>query len=185
MKWTKSFVPGTNVPYENWLQAWMVTLRSKKRNQSEPDLKKKILYIDMDSVLVDFIGAFDKLDKDLQEQYKHNKDEVPGMFGQMLPLEGALDAFDKLSEKYDVYILSSAPWKNPSAWSDKLEWVKKHLGPKARKRLILSHHKHLNRGDYLIDDRPNNGAKHFQGEWLRFGEKGDFPDWKSVLDYLL
>ena len=98
----KSFVPGTNVPYENWLQAWMVTLRSKKRNQSEPDLKKKILYIDMDSVLVDFIGAFDKLDKDLQEQYKHNKDEVPGMFGQMLPLEGALDAFDKLSEKYDV-----------------------------------------------------------------------------------
>ena len=181
----KSFVPGTNVPYENWLQAWMVTLRSKKRHQSEPDLKKKILYIDMDSVLVDFIGAFDKLDKDLQEQYKHNKDEVPGMFGQMLPLEGALDAFDKLSEKYDVYILSSAPWKNPSAWSDKLEWVKKHLGPKARKRLILSHHKHLNKGDYLIDDRPNNGAKQFQGEWLRFGEKGGFPDWQSVLDYLL
>ena len=181
----KSFVPGTNVPYENWLQAWMVTLRPKKRNQSEPDLKKKILYIDMDSVLVDFIGAFDKLDKDLQEQYKHNKDEVPGMFGQMLPLEGALDAFDKLSEKYDVYILSSAPWKNPSAWSDKLEWVKKHLGPKARKRLILSHHKHLNRGDYLIDDRPNNGAKEFQGEWLRFGEKAGFPDWQSVLDYLL
>ena len=32
------------------------------------------------------------------------------------------------TDKYDVYILSSAPWKNPSAWSDKLEWVKKYLG---------------------------------------------------------
>ena len=148
-------------------------------------MKKKILYIDMDSVLVDFIGAFDKLDKDLQEQYKDNRDEVPGMFGQMLPLEGAVDAFEKLSERYDTYILSSAPWKNPSAWTDKLEWVKKYLGASARKRLILSHHKNLNMGDYLIDDRPNNGAKQFEGEWLHFGENYKYPNWQSVLDYLL
>ena len=146
--------------------------------------KKKILYIDMDGVLVDFIGPFYKLDKKQQEQYKNNKDEVPGIFGQMLPIKGAVDAYHKLSDKYDVYILSSAPWKNPSAWSDKLEWVKKYLGPKARKRLILSHHKNLNKGDYLIDDRPNNGAKSFEGEWLSFGPRGSFADWKSILNYL-
>ena len=148
-------------------------------------MKKQILYIDMDSVLTDFSGAFDNLDKEIQERYKDAKDEVPGMFNTMKPIKGAVEAFDKLTDKYDTYILSSAPWNNPSAWVDKLEWVKKYLGLKAEKRLILSHHKNLNRGDYLIDDRPNNGAKDFKGEWLHFGENGKFPNWASILDYLL
>jgi len=30
---------------------------------------------------------------------------------------------------------------------------KKYLGESAHKRLILTHHKNLNHGDYLIDDR--------------------------------
>jgi len=181
----KSFVPGTDIPYENWIQAWIVTLRAKKRNQSKPELKNKILYIDMDNVLADFTGAFENLEEGLQKKYYNKKDEVPSMFSTMLPIEGAVDAFGKLSEKYDTYILSSAPWNNPSAWTDKLEWVKKYLGANARKKLILSHHKHLNKGDYLIDDRPNNGAEQFEGEWLHFGKDRDYPNWQSVLDYLL
>ncbi len=86
---------------------------------------------------------------------------------------------------YDTYILSTAPWMNPTAWSDKLQWVQEHLGDCARKRLILSHHKHLNHGDFLIDDRPNNGAGKFRGVWLWFGEGGVYPDWDSVLARLL
>jgi len=54
----------------------------------------------------------------------------------------------------------------------------------AHKRLILSHHKNLNVGDYLIDDRPANGADKFTGEWIHFGQD-PFPDWKSVTDYLI
>jgi len=181
----KSFVPGTDIPYENWIQAWIVTLRAKKRNQTKPELKNKILYIDMDNVLADFTGAFENLEEGLQKKYYNKKDEVPGMFSTMLPIEGAVDAFGKLSEKYDTYILSSAPWNNPGAWTDKLEWVKKYLGANARKKLILSHHKHLNKGDYLIDDRPNNGAEQFEGKWLHFGKDRDYPNWQSVLDYLL
>ena len=180
-----SFVPGTDIPYENWIQAWIVSLREKRKKERKLQLDKKILYIDMDSVLADFIGAFNALDEDVQKKYDNNKDEVPGMFSTMLPIEGAVDAFEKLSEKYDTYILSSAPWNNPGAWTDKLEWVKKYLGANARKRLILSHHKNLNMGDYLIDDRPNNGAKQFEGEWLHFGKNGKYPNWQSVLDYLL
>ena len=71
-----------------------------------------------------------------------------------------------------------------SAWSDKHKWVKKYLGETAKKRLILSQHKDLNRGGYLIDDRTVNGAGEFQGEHIHFGQE-KFPDWKSVLDYLL
>ena len=101
----------------------------------------------------------------------------------MEPMDGALDAYKRLTKKYDSYILSTAPWENPSALTDKLDWVKKYLGDASYKRLILTHNKHLNIGDYLIDDRKKNGAGEFAGEHIHFGiEK--FPDWKSVLDYL-
>ena len=53
----------------------------------------------------------------------------------------------------------------------------------AYKRLILSHHKDLNRGDYLIDDRPHNGARSFHGELIVFGSP-QFPDWDAVLAHL-
>lgn len=54
-------------------------------------------------------------------------------------------------------MLSTAPWHNPSAWSDKVKWIQHYFGEEKGsalyKRLILSHHKNLNQGDYLIDDR--------------------------------
>jgi 5'(3')-deoxyribonucleotidase len=50
---------------------------------------------------------------------------------------------------------------NTSAWSDEHQWVKKHLGAAAKKRLIPSQHKQLNRGDYLFDDSTGNGVAEF------------------------
>jgi 5'(3')-deoxyribonucleotidase len=143
----------------------------------------KILYIDMDNVLVDFRSAFPKISKDILISYKGREDEVPEIFSKMDPNPGAIDAFKKLSEIFDTYILSTSPWENPSAWSDKLNWVKKHLGKHAYKRLILTHHKDLNRGDFLVDDRLKNGAEDFQGEHIHFNTE-KFPNWNVVTDYL-
>ena len=144
----------------------------------------EIVYIDMDSVLVDFEHGINQLSEETFREYEDDLDEVPGFFRDLPPIDGAIEAFHKLSEQYDVYILSTAPWHNPSAWIDKLLWVKKHLPNVARKRLILSHNKHLNRGHYLIDDRMANGAGNFEGEHIHFGEE-PFPDWDAVLAYLL
>ena len=144
----------------------------------------KILYIDMDNVLVDFTSAFSELSADILAEYDSRLDEVPGIFSLMKPMQGALEAFNELSEIFDTYILSTSPWENPSAWSDKLIWVKKYLGSNAHKRLILSHHKNLNAGHFLIDDRLKNGADKFQGEHLHFGTS-KFPDWDAVLAYLI
>jgi 5'(3')-deoxyribonucleotidase len=138
----------------------------------------------MDNVLVDFPTAFPQIKNEILEKYADDKDEIPGIFSLMLPIEGAVDAFNQLSQKYDTYILSTAPWENPSAWSDKLVWVKTYLGQQAHKRLILSHNKNLNKGDYLIDDRLANGAKDFQGEHIHF-KTDKFPNWQAVLNYLL
>lgn len=119
----------------------------------------------MDNVLVDFQSAFAKLDQKILDTYE-SKDEIPGIFSLMDPMEGSIDAFTALSDIFDVYILSTSPWNNPSAWTDKLEWVKKYLGDVGYKRLILSHHKNLNKGAYLIDDRTKNGASEFEGELI-------------------
>ncbi len=149
---------------------------------------KQILYIDMDNVLVDFQSGIEQLDEQVKEEYKERLDEVPGIFGLMKPLEGAIDAVHKLVKEYDVYVLSTAPWLNPSAWKDKIEWVQKYFGKEKDsvlyKRLIISHHKNLNNGDYLIDDRTKNGAGEFAGEHIHFGTD-KFPNWKHVLEYLL
>lgn len=102
----------------------------------------------------------------------------------MQPLTGAIEAFNLLAEHYDTFILSTAPWNNPSAWTDKCLWVKKHLGDKAYKRLIISHRKDLNKGHYLIDDRLKNGAIDFEGELILFGSER-FRDWEAVKKYLL
>lgn len=148
---------------------------------------KKILYFDMDNVLVDFQSGIDRLSEETQKEYEGRLDDVPGIFSLMKPLAGAVDAVKLLSQYYDVYILSTAPWKNISAWSDKAAWVQKYFGDDKDspfyKRLIISHHKNLNKGDYLIDDRTKNGAGEFEGELILFGSE-KFPSWKSVTDYL-
>jgi 5'(3')-deoxyribonucleotidase len=143
----------------------------------------KILYIDMDNVLVDFPSAFHHIDPTLLDQHADNKDDIAGIFSLMTPMPGAVEAFEELAALFETYILSTSPWDNPTAWSDKLLWVKRYLGPQAYKRLILTHHKHLNAGDYLIDDRTKNGADRFGGELILFGSER-FPDWRAVSAYL-
>ena len=147
-------------------------------------MTKKILYFDMDNVLVNFQSGLDQLSEETLQKYEGQLDNVPGLFALMHPLDGAIEAYKTLSNSYDSYILSTAPWGNISAWSDKAAWVQTHLGDAAKKRLILSHNKHLNMGDYLIDDRTANGAGQFTGEHIHFGTN-KFPDWGSVLKYLL
>ncbi len=142
-----------------------------------------ILYVDMDDVLVDFRSALDHIPNELLTEHGGHEDEIPGIFALMDPMPGALEAFDELARLFDTYVLSTAPWNNPSAWSDKLLWVKRHLRDAGYKRLILTHHKDLNVGDFLIDDSLAKGAERFRGELIRFGTER-FPDWESVMAYL-
>lgn len=146
--------------------------------------RRKVLYLDMDNVLVDFMSGVNACDARVRAKYAGRYDEIPGVFARMQPLEGALDAYRRLRMRFDTYIASTAPWENSSAWSDKRDWVERHLGRPARKRLILTHHKNLLRGDFIVDDRTKRGVDRFEGEHVHFGSRA-FPDWKSVVEYLL
>lgn len=147
-------------------------------------IRKKRIFVDMDGVLVDFQSGFDALDEELKQKFKKRPYNAPGIFGLMKPMPGAIKAIHELSQYYDIYILSTAPWDNPSAWMDKVMWVKKYLDDVCHKKLIISHHKELCKGGYLIDDRERNGASEFEGEWIQFGTE-NFSDWKVVVEYLI
>ena len=144
----------------------------------------KRLYVDMDGVLVDFDSGVARVGLATRLAYAGHLDDVPGIFARMDPMPGAVAAFSTLAKVFDTYILSTAPWRNPSAWSDKVVWVQRHLGAPAEKRLILSHHKDLLRGDFLVDDRTAHGADRFEGVHLRFGSP-ELADWTTVTAYLL
>ena len=151
---------------------------------NETQQRKKRLFFDMDGVLVDFESGLAQQDEQTLKEYEGRYDEIPGLFGLMQPMPGAIEAVHKLNEHYDCYILSTAPWNNPSAWSDKVTWITKHLDDVFHKKMVITHCKNLCKGDILIDDRGKNGTSQFEGEWIEFGSER-YPDWNAVLDYLI
>lgn len=170
---------------------------SESTNIKTLNLKKKIVYIDMDGVLVDFGKAIqDWFDNHphLKERYKTFPDHIQGLFRIAPPMKDAVEAVKKLHEsgKYELFIASAAPWGNPQANTDKRFWIEEYFGEMFHKRMFITHRKDLLIGDYLIDDRLKNGAGEFSGKLLRFGldwendnKPNEFPTWKSILDYLL
>jgi len=155
--------------------------------------KRKIVYIDMDGVLVDFQSAMDthyKSNPEFKEIYKNNPDEIPGIFKNPKPIEGAIAAVKKLeeSDKYDLFIATSATWTNPESATHKRLWVEKYFGDLFKKKMVITHRKDLLAGDYLIDDREANGAFEFTGALLPFGwayEKNEWNEYKSWDDILI
>ncbi len=148
---------------------------------------KKILYINMDNVIADFNTAIGQLDSEMREKYKDKYDEVPGIFSKLTPFEGAIETVKMFAEYYDIYVLATAPWLKPSVWQLRLHWLQKYFGADSDSalynRLIISHHKNLLKGDYLIDDSPNSDSENFSGQLIQFGSSA-IPDWEAVSDYL-
>lgn len=155
---------------------------------------KKILYIDMDGVIANFDKAINKIVPDLPLGDGHDYEIRSKMvdkivtplnqfFQELEPIEGAIEAVEILKDKYDVYFLSTPMSAVSHSYTGKKEWIEKHFGEWANKKLILTHRKDLCIGDILIDDRHRNGAIDFKGEFIWFGYP-TFPNWESVLKYL-
>jgi len=143
---------------------------------------KKIIYIDMDDVLCDFLEAYKKARKEFpQVEFPQGK---YGFWLNLKPIKGAIEAVNILKENFDVYILSAPSEYNPLSYTEKRVWIENHLGKNMVNRLILSSHKNLNKGDFLIDDyTEGKGQDKFEGELINFGSE-KFPDWEVVLKYL-
>ena len=88
----------------------------------EENKKKKIVYVDMDNVLVDFQSGLSRVTNAIITEYdddgtgKPHYDDIPNIFSLMDPMPGAIKAIQELNQHFDLYILSTAPWHNPTAW---------------------------------------------------------------------
>ena len=149
---------------------------------------KKRIFLDMDGVLADFDRAVRELPEDIFNEYAHKHDEIPGFFKTFKSIPGSENAVWTLNEHFDLFILSTPSWGNASSLGDKIEWIKNLYGGEQGspfyKKVVLTHRKDLLIGDYLVDDRPVNGAKYFTGEFIHFGSEG-FETWNEVLLYII
>lgn len=149
-------------------------------------MSKNIVHLDMDGVLVDLKAAIDAIPAAEKATYGDDIDLYPGLFDNPPPIPGAIEAVRRLQEsgRFELYILSTAPWGNPGAWTAKRLWIERHFGDTFYKRVTLTHQKGAVQGDFLVDDRPNHGAKDYAGEWIEFSSAA-FPDWPAVVEHLL
>ncbi|MFE8070131.1 hypothetical protein QQM79_03650 [Marinobacteraceae bacterium S3BR75-40.1] len=146
-------------------------------------LEKTVIYIDMDHTLCDYAAGFKEYQRRFPElQFPQS---VEGFYLNLKPLEGAVETFHWLNNKAEteVFILTAPSVKNVHSYSEKRLWVEKFLGFDVVHRLIISAHKGLNQGDFLIDDYASGkGQEYFSGTLIQFGSKS-FPDWKSVKEF--
>jgi 5'-nucleotidase len=141
---------------------------------------RKIVYVDMDDTLCDFMGPF----KSGEYKLKFPQSKV-GFFLSLEPLEFAIEGLKILQTKYDVWILTRPSIKNTHCYTEKAEWIKKYFGEDMLNKMILCPDKSLVKGDFLIDDDVKHGQTEFEGEHIHFMTDEEFPNWKSVVEYLM
>lgn len=172
--------------------------------------------VDMDGVIADWQKQYDTL---LSKQFPHipiipfdqitsfktqnfYADEhrvdiskmmnTPGFYRDLEPISGAVDALHAMEAAGITVFLCTAPYvTHETCASEKMGWVKEHLGERWLNRTVITSDKTLVRGDVLIDDKPNiKGAmkplwKHivFDAPYNRGMEPriDNWVEWQNVL----
>lgn len=147
-------------------------------------MSKKIVYIDMDDTIADFLNApiFAVTQKfDVPQMYE------PGFFLSLKPLEGALVAVRQIiAMGYDVQILSQPVAESAHSYSEKVQWIGMHF-PELVHKINLSQNKGLFKGDYLIDDNAPKWKDKFEangGKFITFDPHNSKTSWILIVDQL-
>lgn len=148
----------------------------------------KRIAIDMDDVLADTTlkiintinnllsknYSFDELmtNNDARKRFLHdylaNNSFLwePGFFLDIPVKSLAIETVKKLSEKYEIFIVSAAT-EFPESLKEKLTWMKQNFPFISWTHIVFCGHKYMIQADYLIDDHEKN-LKSFNGTSLLF-----------------
>jgi 5'(3')-deoxyribonucleotidase len=115
----------------------------------------------------------------------------PGFFENIPVYEDAVEVVRRLTERYEVFIVSAAT-EFPNSMKEKLHWMETHFPFITWKHIVFCGHKHMIQADYLIDDHEKN-LHTFTGTPLLFTAPhnlhiADFKrvnNWKEVEKLLL
>tara|TARA_R110000737_G_scaffold230051_1_gene243576 strand:- start:4 stop:525 length:522 start_codon:yes stop_codon:yes gene_type:complete len=147
-----------------------------------------ILFVDMDEVIADTYGAHIELynaefNGELTTELcsgsevwrmvpEAHQDSVRkhatrrGFFRNLKLIPGSQEILSKLASKHEVYIASAA-MQFPNSLEEKSEWLDEYFPFIPWQNRILCGHKHVLKGDILIDDR-NYNLENFEGRGLQF-----------------
>lgn len=181
--WTTVHMPkGFRIRNEKEGEITMSAEHARLRFEYVPTKTK--VFVDMDNCLCDFVKSYNEWKK-AHPQITYPQSQF-GFFSNLEPVDGAVEAFKKLQDHFDVYILTRPSIYNLMCYTEKADWVKRHLGFEVLEKLIIACDKSMVRakGAYLIDDDTQAGQLEFEGEFVHF-KTDKFPDWNSVLNYLI
>ncbi|WP_209402058.1 5'(3')-deoxyribonucleotidase [Pseudozobellia sp. WGM2] len=172
-----------------------------------------VIFVDMDEVMADTYGAhieiynkefkecltletcmghevWHTVPKDRQLSVK-NHARNKGFFRGLKPIADSKAVLRELSLSHEVYIASAA-MQFPNSLEEKSEWLDEHFPFIPWQQRILCGHKHILKGDVLIDDRSYN-LESFEGRSLMFTsphnvnisgfERAD--NWQEIAEKLL
>ena len=128
-------------------------------------MSKKIVYIDMDCVLVDFYSH--PTLTVARTSYNDPQIYKEGFFRNLKPTSYAIAAVEMLNEdpRLDIHILTHGLSGSAYCYQEKVEWIREYL-PDLINKIIITCDKTLNKGDVLIDDDIKwNG---FEGNFVEF-----------------
>jgi 5'(3')-deoxyribonucleotidase len=135
--------------------------------------KGTVLLVDMDGVICDLLPSWLHEYGNLSGEWLHLDDIVEygheryvsntELFWEALemalevasPMVGS-GQFNTLCDNYNTYIVTYAHSAAPGAHRIKLEWLARYFPDFPQDRVIFTKHKHLVRGDILIEDSQDN-----------------------------
>ncbi len=123
--------------------------------------------------------------------YVRNHANERGFFIDLKVMKDSQEVMRELHEKHDLYIASAA-MQFKTSLEEKADWLDKHFPFIPWQNRILCGHKHVLRGDVLIDDRSYNLAA-FEGRGIQFTSPHNVntngfdraDTWQDIADLLL
>lgn len=149
-------------------------------------MDKKIIFIDLDDTIADFLGS--EVFKDRIDIYKMFE---PGFFFNLKPVDGALSGVRALIEMgWDVYILTQPVAESAHSYSEKVQWIGMWF-PELIRKVNMVQDKGLVKGDFLIDDNEkkwkerfeSNGGKFVHFRYNKDDREGNARHWRAIVGY--